>query len=272
MNKEYGVLAQAPNGGSIDGIPVWVVINGEPVGMYTWCIPKSVWMFGMDETNENHIVMCGEGPLAGCQFLSENYEKDTEWSVEVGADETVAFEKFDRLYRFIADSTEEEFREHFHEYLDLDACLNYYCYVMVSNAQDNMDNNLLLVTYDGQVWAPALYDLDSLWGIQWDGKETVSDIAVGTCQSENAIWAKLRACFADELKVRYAELREGVLSEENIWNTFEDFTGGVPQPYYDYDTTMWNADGTMIRTLDLMKQCVAEYLPQVDAEMGYTAP
>ena len=34
---------------------------------------------------------------------------------------------------------------------------------------------------------------------------------------------------------------------------------------------MWNPDGEMIRTLELMKQCVAQYLPEIDAEMGYTA-
>ena len=33
---------------------------------------------------------------------------------------------------------------------------------------------------------------------------------------------------------------------------------------------MWNADGTMIRTLQLMKQRVATYLPVLDELMGYT--
>ena len=215
--------------------------------------------------------MCGEGPLPGCQFLSETYEKDTEWSVEVGADEDAAFAKFDRLYQFIYTSTDAEFKENFSQYLDLDACLNYYCYAMVSNAQDNMDNNLLLATYDGEIWSPALYDLDSLWGIRWDGKSSVAETAISTVQNEGMLWTKLRNCFGQELKARYAELRSGVLSEENIWNTFEEFIDGIPQPYYDYDTAMWNPDGEMIRTLELMKQCVAQYLPEIDAEMGYTA-
>ena len=267
MNKAYGVLDQAPNGGSVDGIPVWLCINDEAVGLYTWCIPKAAWMFGMDESDPNHIVMCGEGPLDGCNFASEDYIHDDEWSVEVGADEDLAFEKFDRLYQFINTSTNEEFKADFDQYLDLDACLNYYCYVMITDAMDNLNNNMLLVTYDGEIWSPALYDLDSLWGIYWTGKETCGG-GEELLEHESVLWTKLRECFGTEMKQRYAELRSDILSEENIWNTFEAFIGSIPYPYYDYDTAMWNADGEMIRTLDLMKQQVADYLPRLDAEMA----
>lgn len=269
MNAAYGVLEQAPNGGSIDGIPVWVNINGEPVGMYTWCIPKAAWMFGMDESNPNHIVICGEGWSEGCHFQSETYVHDTDWSVEVG-DEDIAFAAFDRLYAFIQGSTNEEFKENIDEYLDLDTCLNYYCYVMITAAHDNMANNMLFVTYDGLTWAPALYDLDSLWGIYWDGKETTGG---GDWQWENGstFFVKLRECFGEKLKERYAELRDDILSEKNIWAAFETFIDSIPDPYYVYDTAMWNPDGTYIRTLDLMKEQVADYLPRLDAIMGYTA-
>lgn len=269
MNKAYGVLTQAPNGGSVDGIPVWLCINDEAVGLYTWCIPKAAWMFGMDEENENHIVMCGEGPLEGCNFASESYIHDDEWSVEVGDEET-AFAAFDRLYQFISTSTDEEFRENFSQYLNLDACLNYYCYVMITDAMDNLNNNMLLTTYDGEIWAPALYDLDSLWGIYWTGKETCGG-GEELLEHESVLWTKLRECFGEELKARYAELRADILSEENIWATFEAFIDSIPQPYYEYDTAMWNPDGVMIRTLDLMKARVGEYLPVLDELMGYTA-
>jgi len=264
MNAAYGVLDQAPNGGSVDGIPVWVNINGEPIGMYTWCIPKAAWMFGMDEENPNHFVMCGEGPLAGCNFSSESYIHDDEWSVEVG-DEDAAFAAFDRLYDFVHNSSDEAFKENFEDYLDLDACLNYYCYIMITNAQDNINNNLLLATYDGRVWSPVLYDLDSLWGVRWDGKDVVANDWQSVIENSSVLWNKLRYCFAEELQERYAELRTDILSEENIWATFEAFMDSIPDPYYVYDTAMWNPDGEMIRTLDLMKQCVSEYLPLVDA-------
>lgn len=71
------------------------------------------------------------------------------------------------------------------------------------------------------------------------------------------------------LCARYAELREGILSEEHIWETFDAFTDSIPAEAYAWDTELWNPDGTMIRTLPLMKLCVEYYLPSVDWVFEY---
>lgn len=85
-------LRNSPNNGAIDGFPVKVYINGNYEGLYNWTIPKCEWMFGMNESNENHVVLCAEVNDNGdsayyhnpCNFNylwdgSEDY-----WSVEVG--------------------------------------------------------------------------------------------------------------------------------------------------------------------------------------------
>ena len=269
MNRAYGVLDAAPNNGSVDGFPCWVVLNGEDAGLYCWNIPKEAWMFGMDKENPDHIVLCGETWSEASQFCTDTYT-DEDWSVEVGPEDAATREKFLRLMDFIANTDDETFVADFDQYLDFDACLNYYCYMCVSSASDNEGKNMLMVTYDGQVWAPALYDLDSLWGIEWDGLGLCMDAPAYLPYSGNGLFARIRTCFEAELFARYAELRQGVLSEEHIWKTFEDYMAAIPAECYERDTAMWNADGRMIRTLDLMKLCVAEYLPWVDAAMEYT--
>lgn len=268
MNAAYGVLSAAPNHGSIDGFPCWVVLNGEPAGLYCWNIPKDAWMFGMDEENPNHIVMCGEEWSDACMFFTTEYTGE-DWSVEAGPDDEATREKFTRLLDFVVYSSDEEFVEHFHEYLDLDACLNYYCFMCVSNASDNGAKNMLLATYDGQIWAPALYDLDSLWGIEWDGLSLDLDSPYYLPYHDSGLWSRIRYCFEEELYARYAELRQGVLSEEVIWASFEGFIGSIPAEAYELDSAMWNPDGELIRTPELMKICVAEYLPRVDEAFGY---
>ena len=35
------------------------------------------------------------------------------------------------------------------------------------------------------------------------------------------------------------------------------------------DHAMWNSDGHLIRTLDLMWEMLDQYLPEVDSEFGY---
>ena len=72
----------------------------------------------------------------------------------------------------IRDSSDEEFKAHLLEYMDVSASINYLLMINVANLRDNVNKNLILVTKDnGLTWTPSLYDLDSSWGIWWTGTE-----------------------------------------------------------------------------------------------------
>ncbi len=87
--------------------------------------------------------------------------------------------------------------------------------------------------------------------------------------NQNRLFERIRALYGDELRARYAELRNGVLSVENIKAAFNEFVGSIPENSYAMDHAMWNGDGHLVRTLDLMWEMMDQYLPQVDAEFGY---
>lgn len=269
MNAAYGLFENTPNHGTVDGFPVWVILNGKDAGLYTWNIPKKDWMFGMDEENPNHIVMGCEGWLGSCVFMSDSFELDTEWSVEVGAEDSSTFEKFTRVLSFIATADDETFVNDFEQYLNLDACLNYYLFVCITHASDNVAKNMLMATWDGQVWYPMLYDLDSLWGISYDGTALVDGSVLDVVYAQNRLFERLRTFYWDQLCERYAELRSDILSTKNIHEEFLRFTEGIPIGAYFIDTQLWHSDGSHIRTLDLMWALMDEYLPIVDAEFQY---
>lgn len=271
--RSHQLLEDAPNNGAIDGFPVWVILNGEDAGLYTWNIPKADWMFAMDEANENHIVMCAEAWSYPCMFLEKDFEIGSDWSFEVGAETPENIRKFKRLTTFIATSSDEYFKAHFSEYLNLDACLDYYCFTMVAYGMDNLAKNMLLATYDGEVWMPVLYDLDTTWGIDWDGKrvallDSSRDALLQGCGN---LAQKLFRNFPEELQARYCELRSGILSNEHIREQFEAFTGAIPQGCYDMDHRMWNPDGELIRTIDSVYELMDTYLPDMDAYFGFDA-
>ena len=270
MNEATGLYEGLPNRGAIDGFPVWVTLNGEDAGIYTWNIPKGAWMFGMDENNENHIVMCCEGWTAATHFQADSYVPDEDWSIEVGPNTSKTIVKFDRLIDFIVNSPDEEFVENFDQYLNLDACLNYYCFMCISNANDNEAKNMLMVTWDGQVWQPMLYDLDSLWGIDCTGKGLSTELAPTLIYSSNRLFQRIWENFRPQLIERYAFLRGGVLSDENIRNEFCSFAAMIPADLLMLDNLMWNPDGDFIRTYELMYKQMDIYLPIVDAEFGYS--
>lgn len=268
MNQQYGLLSNAPNYGLIDGFPIWVKINGEDAGLFNWTIPKDAWLFGMDEENPNHLVLACEGWSDASRMISSEIDYEVDWAFEVGeaTDENKA--AFERLVQFISAADDQTFVADFDQYLNLDACLNYLCFLNIAYGSDNVAKNMLMVTYDGKVWYPTLYDLDSLWGIGYDG--TAVAVPDGQWPAElitngNCLLYRVNYLFADQVRERYQELREGILSKEYVMAAFEDYTARISQEYYDIDQALWNADGARIRTLELMGQLMDEYLPIVDA-------
>ena len=246
MQEKYGLLTEAPNHGAIDGFPVEIHSNGKFLGLYTFNIPKDAWQFGMDEDNPDHIVICGEVWDEVTFFEAmPNFES---WEVEVGeaSDETLS--KLNRLYDFVINSTDEEFRNNFHEYLNLDAALNYYVMSDIAYLIDNRAKNMLVATYDGLEWYLSLYDLDTSWGTDfmgvelWPYEEELIEI------DQSNLFVRMEQNFSKELAERYYELRSTVLSDDNIMNAFHEFRETIPEmtllreklrwkkiPGYDYE-------------------------------------
>jgi len=275
MNRRYGLFEGAPNAGAVDGFPVWVVLNGRSMGLYTWNIPKSDWMLGMDEDDENaenELAVFGKSWADCVRFRGETVDYEKGWCFEVGEATGENKARFERLYRFVRDASDEEFRADADRYLDLDACFNYYCFICVGYAEDNTAKNALLVTYDGLHWAPTLYDLDSLWGVDSSGTGLYEDgghFTVRHLINCSGLFGRIRDCFPDEVRARYAELRQYPLSRENIRAEFEKFRAEVPESCYEEDHKLWNGEDEHIRTYELTYDLLDGYLPAVDEAFGY---
>ena len=96
IQKKYGVLTELPNNGLIDGYPVEIYSNNEFLGLYTWNIPKSDWMWGLDEDNPNNIALVGDDYTDQVLFYKEIRNLDeAKWEVEVGEENQ---ETVDKIY------------------------------------------------------------------------------------------------------------------------------------------------------------------------------
>ena len=225
----------------IDGFPVDVYINDDFHGVYTWNIPKSAWMFSMDEDNPNHIVMCGENwEPAALLHAEPNLES---WSIEVGPENDETLKKFSRLTDFIMNSSDAEFKEHFGEYLDLDATLNYAVLVDFAFLTGNCAKNMLMVTYDGELWYPSLYDLDTSWGTLYNGLELWDYENNFAGFNYNILGHRLETVFAQELHDRYFELHEELLTKEHVMELFHAFNDRFSKISLFRDTRRWGQPG-----------------------------
>ena len=261
INEAYGLHEGAPNFGAIDGFPVEITLNGNFWGLYTLNIPKDAWLFGMDSKNPDHIVLCAENYEDPTAFLADpDFEA---WSVETGEENQETLEKLQRLVDFVRFSTDAEFRENLSQYVSVDALLNYYIMADIAWMKDNVTKNMLLVTYDGTIWIPTLYDLDTTWGSHWTGTKEYpyrdGDVDLGT----NLLLKKLQRNFRAELAQRYSELRSQLLTKENIMEMFETFEAGIPEDIILKEKMVWGCNIPGFG-LDQISEYLDIVLPRLD--------
>ncbi len=248
MQAKYQLLTDAPCNGAVDGFPVEIYVNGVFHGLYTFNIPKDAWQFGMDSKDPNHIVISGENWYPA-NFFREEPGFGT-WEVEAGEENDATLEKMKRLFAFVRNSSDREFVAEFSDYLDLDATLNYYIMADMAYLDDNRGKNMLLATYDGNIWYPSLYDLDSSWGAAYNGMQLYPYETEPLKLSESLLFERLEKHFSKELAQRYFELREEILRKDYILEEFEAFRDQIPELTFIKEYIRWGS-GLIRRPEDL---------------------
>lgn len=238
MQQKYNLLTEAPCNGAIDGFPIEIYNNGSFHGLYTFNIPKDDWQFAMDSDNPDHIVLGGEWHHDDGLFKAQATGFET-WSVEVGEESEETLAKLNRLLEFFVSTSDEEFKANFDQYMNLDALLNYYIMTDFAYLPDNLSKNMLLATYDGKIWYPSLYDLDTSWGADFHGKELYDYKNEMVNQDSSNLFERLEICFPEELADRYFELRQDILTKENVMEKFNAFRAEIPFLTFVQDAVKW---------------------------------
>lgn len=239
------LLRTSPCNGAIDGFPIKVYYNNNYEGIYTWNIPKDKWMFNMDDTLDNHCVLCGEEYNSGC-FLSANASL---WSDEIHDSMPASIvTSFNAFQNFVITSTDEQFKANLENYVYVDSLIDYYIFQYAICGLDSMGKNQLFATYDGTKWIATSYDMDSTFGLYWNGQNFVSsayrmqeDYESVKNGAANKLYVRLEKLFVNEIKARYKQLRAEILSYSNIVNTFEPFMDIIGNDLYAEDLTIYTA-------------------------------
>jgi len=241
------LLRTSPNQGAVDGFPVKVYADGIYQGRYTLNIPKDAWMANMDKELDTHCILCGENYDSGC-FLSGAKIDGSDWTDEVHdtVPETIR-QSWNEALRFVMFTSDVDFAAGIGKYFDVESLIDYYIFGLVTCNMDGFGKNQLYHTYDGQKWYATVYDLDSTFGTYFD---TLLPHNYARTQYEdykhaigNLLYVRLGYLFIDQIKKRYAELKQGALSLDNIINRFERFTDIAPKDLVEEDYAQTTADG-----------------------------
>lgn len=276
-------LKTAPNYGAIDGFPIIVFINGLYWGRYTLNIPKDAWTFNMDDTLDTHCAICGEDYKKTCFQESPVLLDGTDWTDEIhDTCPTAIVTRWNEVHDFVINSTDTEFVANFENYMSLASVIDYYLFMYVNCGIDSLGRNMVFLTYNGTYWISSAYDLDSTWGLGWSGGLTNNpELAMQSGYQSvinysegNKLFVRLENLCADEIKVRYSDLRSSVLSEVHIINRFEEFMESMSKDLVaeDYATTTGEGVFTEMPSQDTnniqqLRDFIVKRLAYVDSQI-----
>lgn len=276
-------LRSAPNNGATDGFTCKVYANGVYQGLYEWIVPKDK-LFGQDSDIATHSIVNSElNNQPTCAFATTSPTINGNWSEELqdsmSADIKTSLEN---LIKFVAGATDEEFVANAETYFDVQSVIDYDIFARVFCIVDNLCRNQIFFTYDGAKWYEGVWDVDSILGLaplangSWFAYDTEFQsgyIAYKDYGVTNMLYQRVENLFLDRFKARYAELREGVLSVENIIDVYERLTD-VITTYdgllaEDFASTTGNGAFTGIphqtdNNIQQIREFVAKRIPYMD--------
>lgn len=272
-------MRNSPQNGAIDGFPVKLYYNGTYEGLYTWNIGKDDWMWGMDEDNPNHVLLSccynDNGVLlekaGNFRALWSGINEDN-WKVEVGTNSDAVKTSLNNLISCVKDTDDETFKATIGNHLDINSAIDYYLYFWANAGLDNLENNMLLATYDGVKWICGAYDMDSVWGLHYTGKSFIAVNFVCPDQYQapySLLWERVVKLFVPELKARYAELRNDALSIPNLYTHFERYMDVIGLDLYAEDLTVYSTiPSGSTNNIKQIRNYIRDRLAYVDAEIA----
>lgn len=189
----------------------------------------------------------GDGGSEGeLEYLQQSFElryptdvSDNYGYLDMNGDSSVGLK---RVIDFVDNSSNEEFVEHFEEYFNKQYTFRYLLMVMTLGMVDNLGKNMMLDSWDGKIWFPRLYDLDTICGFNNSGVITFdTDIEMEQGYwntSSSRLWTRVLDLFHDELVKLYKSMRTNGMDYDTLMKYFYDYQIAlIPESYYnkDYD-------------------------------------
>lgn len=266
-------LSGLVNGGAVDGFPIVIMLNGEFHGLYTFNIPKDGWMFGLvEDATKRQAFLGANDHMAATQFKGESAGNDADFELEFVSDEDNAgwvIPSLNRCINACINSDGSDLDTTVAQYLDWDSAIDYYIWVVICKGADMVDKNYLLSTFDGTKWHFTAYDMDSTYGLNWDGSgltRAVSNVNFEECATTHRVFELIKRFKSGELKSRYATLRSNVLSETRICQYFENFAWAIPSPVLLKDVELYpSIMGSSVNGIDQICRWVRQRLEACDA-------
>lgn len=268
----YDKLKNLPNAGAIDGFPCIIMLNGEFHGLYGFNIPKDAWMFGMGSGTKEAIVGA-DNQAEDTAFKAETLLDADGWELEYNSDTFSATDvknSLNTLIRACINSNGSDIDTKIAQYLDWESAIDYYIFATVIQGSDMITKNTILATFDGVKWYFSAYDMDTTYGLEFDGSKlnravTASHTTFETIADTHRVFELIKRFKTNDLKARYKSLRADALSESRICNYFENYAWDISSPILMADVEKWTSvRGSSVNGIDQICRWVRQRLGVTD--------
>lgn len=230
-------LRSLSNYGAVDGFPVALYINDSFHGLYTLNLHKDERLFGLDENAREAVMNINAADAPEAYFREEAvFSENTPWEVErcTTEDSQWAKDHLNDLIRFVQTSDDADFRRNLHRYLDVDSAVDYLIAMYALGLQEHGAKDLVLVSYGADTpWICSMYDMEEAFDLE--GGICVSNGENWDSGTGSLLWDRFLTHFQEEIRVRYAQLRQTVLNPDSLCRRVDDFVGQIPQEIYAAD-------------------------------------
>ena len=238
-------------------------IKGEPVLLFHKATEASIPTFyaladfNYDKLSENAMGFAGnelaeswefkdnDEPL--CLFNTNNFSRNANAFEARYPDGNTDFTNIDALVDWVYTNRNDlaTFKAEFEDHFNLHYTLMYYILTEAFGMIDSRAKNMFLNTYDGEIWYPVFYDMDTAFGLNNEGVNTFEynieyNDQIGSQNvfngSSSVLWNNFKTAYADEIKALYQSLRaSGKLTASTLISALNEATSAFSKGMYNAD-------------------------------------
>lgn len=240
------------------------VIKGEPIVIFhkasETSTPKfyALGHFNNDKGNVNTLGLTEKYPNAEswefkdndellCLFRTNDFTRNANAFEARYPDGNTDFSRINALVEWVYSTKDDltKFKDEFGQHFNLHYTLMYYIITETFGMIDSRAKNMFLNTWDGTIWYPVLYDMDTAFGLNNEGVNNFSynieyNDQLGSQNvfngSTSVLWNNFKDAFADEIQDLYKSLRSnGKLSAETVLTALNEVTSAFSKALYNVD-------------------------------------
>ena len=238
-------LLAANNFGSIQSYPVLLYVDGQFYGLMQLNTKSSSDLWNIDEDNPNQIAMEANGKAnkTGALWTHEQISVGENGDFALNSDnDTNAQVNAQKLDTFLVTSTDDDFKAHLDEYVDVNSICDYIIFnFYVNNCDAFKAKNTNYLTYDGNRWYMIGYDFDASLGNSWEaGKIIPADDQSAIEHNEINLLKRIIKLMPEKILARLNDLeRNNVFDISTLTKLIDTKANQIGTGAYLLDENRW---------------------------------